>query len=133
MYTRGIHYAGVVRKFCQGLWELLSFVNPFPEVVKMQNCKCTIANAWAGLEVGVGLNSREAGLRMKDCKSTFARHTQHYLEDQHCTVAVIFLLYSNYTLTDIYNSMTVELLAVSCSVCGICCLRCITCELLIAW
>ena len=68
----------------------------------MQNCKCTIANAWAGLEVGVGLNSTEAGLWMKDCKSTFARHTQCYLEDQP-ELAVIFLLYSNYTLTDIYN------------------------------
>ena len=63
----------------------------------MQNCKCTIANAWAGLEVGVGLNSREAGLQMKDCKSTFARHTQRYLEDQP-ELDVIFLLYSNYTL-----------------------------------
>ena len=34
---------------------------------------------------------------MKDCKSTFARHTQRYLEDQP-ELDVIFLLYSNYTL-----------------------------------
>ena len=59
--------AGILSKFWRDFLRFME-ITQVRQFIPMRLRKCRIANAWAGLEVGVGLNSREVGLRLKDSK-----------------------------------------------------------------